>query len=183
MKIKRLITTVAAGAVALGMSACTAHPGVAFIIDGKEYRTAEVETAANELSRITGQPITPAAVFNFISRLETAKQMAEANQIKLSYEQVEASLEKDINNPENRQFANLKWPLSELTVQTFQANALLNQLNGQLGQQAYANQFLKLQKDRKIELNPRFGSLSESGVLVPQSLIGVVDGNIPTGNK
>lgn len=182
MKIKRLITAVAAGVAVLSMSACSAHPGVAFIIDGKEYRTAEVNVATHELSQITGQPISHAMVFDFISRLETAKQLAAANGISLTVEEVQAGLEKEIKNSENQQFKNVKWPLSSLTVETFQANALLNQLSERIGAQAYKSEFLQLQKDRKVELNPRFGSVSESGVLAPLPFVGVVDGAAQTAN-
>lgn len=183
MKIKRLITAVAAGVAVLSMSACSAHPGVAFIIDGKEYRTSEVEKAAKELSQITGQPVSPATVIDFVSRLETAKQMAADNGISLTVEEVKAGLDKEVNNPENQQFKNVQLPLSELTVDTFFSNALLNQVNQQVGQQAFKAEFLKLQREHKLEVNPRFGSVSESGTLAPLPFIGVVDGAAQPANQ
>ncbi|MCS4485210.1 hypothetical protein NXS08_06990 [Gleimia sp. 6138-11-ORH1] len=167
MNVKRLITTVAAGALALGLGACSAHPGVALIVDGKEYRTVEVTQAAQEASLVAGNPVQANTIIDFLSRLETAKELAELNGVDISMEQVRAELEKGL--PEGT------GPLSDITVETFYVNSVLQNLNQKLGQQAYSQLFLETQAERKVEINPRFGSVSEAGTMLPPSFPGVLD--------
>ncbi len=168
MNVKRFITATVAGALTLGLGACSAHPGTAFIVDGVEYRTSAVEKARLEAGVITGQQIPASTIVDFASRQLAAEELANENGVDLTEEMVRKELEAGVKG--------IELPLSDLTVKTFYTNALLNHLHQKLGNQRFAQEFLEKQAKHKVEINPRFGSVSESGTLLPPALVGVVDG-------
>lgn len=167
MNVKRFITAVAAGALALGLGACSAHPGVALIVDGKEYRTVEIEKTAREASLVTENPVPASVIIDFVSRLETTKELAKQANLDISLDDVRMELEKGL--PEGSA------PLSDLTVETFYVNSVLRSLSDKMGPQAFSQVFLETQATHKVEINPRFGSVSESGTMLPPALTGVFD--------
>lgn len=167
MSIKRVLTAVAAASLALGVGACSARPGVALVVDGVEYRTSEVQRVSAEVQAITGQVVPAQTVVNFISRTAAAKDMAREHGLALTTDKVRAEIEKEVRG--------LDSALSDLTIDTFYTNAVLNQLNEKLGAQQYKQSFLETQAKHKVEVNPRFGVVSESGSVLPPVRIGVVD--------
>ncbi|MDO5049444.1 MAG: hypothetical protein Q4D87_06140 [Actinomycetaceae bacterium] len=164
---KRVAVGLTGAALALGLAACSAQPGVAVSVNGETYTEDAVGEVSLELSQIFGQFIEPAAVASLLIVEPAVVEVADANGIEFT----EADARKRLASFEEEAGE----PLSDATVSVFRMNELLKVLGSGPDAQAAQIQIAEAIQGLDAELNPRYGELDENNLMLPVTLDGVID--------
>lgn len=164
---KRLAAGATGLALVLGLSACSAQPGVALNVNGVTYTEDEVSQAADQISELSGQTFPLAGVAYMLAQEPALREVANANGIDFS----EADARKAMASVEEQTGV----PVSDAAVTVVRANQLYYLLSQSLNPEVAIAMIQESMADMDIEYNPRYGELgADNGIFSPQ-LEGVLD--------
>ncbi|WP_143236761.1 hypothetical protein [Actinomyces urinae] len=162
---KRIVVGASTVMATVALAACSAQPGVALKIDGTTYTEDEVSEAAQQLSQISGQQFPTAGVVYVLAQGAAVREVADQHGVEFSDEDARNALA-SVQSPGE--------PVNEAAVGVVRINQLLVLLQGDLDQQALAQEVTEAQKNKDVELNPRYGELDENNAVYAPNLQGVV---------
>ena len=121
MKLSKFLA-LGAGA-ALALSACSAHPGAALTIDGKQYSDAQISQTAQQLSELTGQKLNNLYVAQFLSISPGVQDVVKQQKLPATDSQIRSQIAKQ------QQAGQLKkMDVSDLSVRFLQTMTVMNGL-------------------------------------------------------
>lgn len=165
---KRVAVAGTGMALAMGLAACSAQPGTALVVDGKEYSEAEVSQAAQELSMGAGQNITVQTIVALIQVEPALVEMADKNNIEFT----DADARKALASVEE---ANGE-PVSDATVAATRGIQLQGLLSSVVQDPAVIQtQLVEALQTYDSEVNPRFGIVGPENLMQIKPLAGVFD--------
>ncbi|MDO5729307.1 MAG: hypothetical protein Q4P71_06760 [Actinomycetaceae bacterium] len=167
---KRLTVGASAIVLSFGLAACSAQPGTAVIVDDEEYSEDVVSQTARELTDLSGNPFTPTDVVNLLTINKSVIAVGEKNNITLSGEDVRNS------------FAEVNDNLSDSSVEVLKTIHVANLLSQNIDEMTFSTQLRENQENLSIEVNPRYGKLTEEKFLSRPILDGVFDPLVQPGN-
>lgn len=161
--IKRLTVGLSAIVVSIGLAACSAQPGTAVIVDNQEYSEDMVSQTARELTELSGNPFTPMDVVSLLTINKSVIAVGEKHNITLSSEDVRNS------------FAEMNDNLSDSSVEVLKTIHVADLLGKNIDATTFSTQLRETQDTVSVQVNPRYGQLTEEKFLARPVLDGVFD--------
>ncbi|MDO5034252.1 MAG: hypothetical protein Q4E01_02575 [Actinomycetaceae bacterium] len=163
---KRMVVGATGVAVAFALAACSAQPGVALNVNGTTYSEDEVSNAAMQLTELSGQPYSTAGVTYMLMLEPVMRDLAKANGIEFSEEDARNALAavKEMTGE----------PASEAAVTVVRTSQLYSLLERTLPPEQLSQEITETLAALDLEVNPRYGELTEDNMLYQPKLDGVV---------
>lgn len=180
--VKKAAMVAVASISILGLGACSAHPGTAVSVNGVNYSEADVSDALSQYAELTGQPMDRATLVAMLPDALKFTQLANENQISATDEQVNefvASLvdQGRIHAPSG--------DFSPVLTEILRYSVIKAQLD-QMGQDALATlaeDYKEIAATQKVDINPRYGTITEDGSLKAPIFGDVVDASVFTADQ
>ena len=150
MKLSKFLA-LGAGA-ALALSACSAHPGAALTIDGKQYSDAQISQTAQQLSELPGQKLNNLYVAQFLSISPGVQDVVKQQKLPATDSQIRSQIAKQ------QQAGQLKkMDVSDLSVRFLQTMTVMNGLGQKSGLVFDSN------AKHDVSLSPRYEKMRSDG--------------------
>lgn len=149
----------------VALAGCSAQPGTAAVVDGHRITVGDVDVAQREFVDITGQADTqPRAVLNTLVAAQVLPDIAAEHGIAYSDEQVEDAFAQQIV------LAGSEVPaggFADATIEIGRYLFVLTDVQSSPDGQAIATEFAEQMAAADTEVNPRYGTIDEGGVISP----------------
>lgn len=178
--VKKAAAIAASVAIALGLGACSAHPGSAFVLNGVSYSESDLAAASAQYNAMTGGTLVSSSLVPTLVNVETIDAAAQMIGITVSDQDVDlyfASLVEQgrIQAPENGELT----PVMREIIRSTLVQQLLGQLN-EPQREAMTEAYVQLKETMELEVNPRYASMDAEGQTLTPLFGDVVQANKST---
>ena len=178
--VKKAAAIAASVAIALGLGACSAHPGSAFVLNGVSYSESDLAAASAQYNAMTGGTLVSSSLVPTLVNVETIDAAAQMIGITVSDQDVDlyfASLVEQgrIQAPEERELT----PVMREIIRSTLVQQLLGQLN-EPQREAMTEAYAQLKETMELEVNPRYASMDAEGQTLTPLFGDVVQANKST---
>ena len=180
--VKKAAVIAASFVVALGLGACSAHPGSAFVLNGVSYSESDLAAASAQYNAMTGGTLTSSSLVPTLVNVETIDAAAQMIGITVSDQEVDlyfASLVEQgrIQAPEEGELT----PVMREIIRSTLVQQLLGQLN-EAQREAMTEAYAQLKETMELEVNPRYASMDAEGQTLTPLFGDVVQATTSTHN-
>lgn len=180
--MKKVAVIAASFVVALGLGACSAHPGSAFVLNGVSYSESDLAAASAQYNAMTGGTLTSSSLVPTLVNVETIDAAAQMIGITVSDQEVDlyfASLVEQgrIQAPEEGELT----PVMREIIRSTLVQQLLGQLN-EPQREAMTEAYAQLKETMELEVNPRYASMDAEGQTLTPLFGDVVQATTSTHN-
>ena len=180
--VKKVAVIAASFVVALGLGACSAHPGSAFVLNGVSYSESDLAAASAQYNAMTGGTLTSSSLVPTLVNVETIDAAAQMIGITVSDQEVDlyfASLVEQgrIQAPEEGELT----PVMREIIRSTLVQQLLGQLN-EPQREAMTEAYAQLKETMELEVNPRYASMDAEGQTLTPLFGDVVQATTSTHN-
>lgn len=180
--MKKAAVIAASFVVALGLGACSAHPGSAFVLNGVSYSESDLAAASAQYNAMTGGTLTSSSLVPTLVNVETIDAAAQMIGITVSDQEVDlyfASLVEQgrIQAPEEGELT----PVMREIIRSTLVQQLLGQLN-EPQREAMTEAYAQLKETMELEVNPRYASMDAEGQTLTPLFGDVVQATTSTHN-
>lgn len=178
--VKKAAAIAASVAIALGLGACSAHPGSAFVLNGVSYSESDLAAASAQYNAMTGGTLVSSSLVPTLVNVETIDAAAQMIGITVSDQDVDlyfASLVEQgrIQAPEEGELT----PVMREIIRSTLVQQLLGQLN-EPQREAMTEAYAQLKETMELEVNPRYASMDAEGQTLTPLFGDVVQANKST---
>ncbi len=178
--VKKAAAIAASVAIALGLGACSAPPGSAFVLNGVSYSESDLAAASAQYNAMTGGTLVSSSLVPTLVNVETIDAAAQMIGITVSDQDVDlyfASLVEQgrIQAPEERELT----PVMREIIRSTLVQQLLGQLN-EPQREAMTEAYAQLKETMELEVNPRYASMDAEGQTLTPLFGDVVQANKST---
>lgn len=178
--VKKAAAIAASVAIALGLGACSAHPGSAFVLNGVSYSESDLAAASAQYNAMTGGTLVSSSLVPTLVNVETIDAAAQMIGITVSDQDVDlyfASLVEQgrIQAPEEGELT----PVMREIIRSTLVQQLLGQLN-EPQREAMTEAYAQLKDTMELEVNPRYASMDAEGQTLTPLFGDVVQANKST---
>lgn len=178
--VKKAAAIAASVAIALGLGACSAHPGSAFVLNGVSYSESDLAAASAQYNAMTGGTFVSSSLVPTLVNVETIDAAAQMIGITVSDQDVDlyfASLVEQgrIQAPEEGELT----PVMREIIRSTLVQQLLGQLN-EPQREAMTEAYAQLKETMELEVNPRYASMDAEGQTLTPLFGDVVQANKST---
>lgn len=173
--VRRAAGVAAAAALALGLGACSAKPGTAFVMNGVSYSESDLAAASAQYTEMTGGALASSSLVPIMVNIETIDAAAEQIGIAVTDQEADAFLaslvaEGRIREPEGGLTPVMREIIRSTVVQ--QRLGALDEARAAAMTEAYS----QFKESMDLEVNPRYASVDAQGQALTPIFGDVVQG-------